>query len=156
MKKERMSLFGIGHKAGIPTLIYLGLAWWLTKLYPNIFNYPNWDLVQAVRVPKGIFLLVAGGVILLFAAGHLVYAYIKNQLAKTGLYHLVANPLYANAVVFLIPGLSLILNSWLVLTASIVLYIIYRYFVPQEYENLKNLYGKEYEDYYKSILIKWL
>lgn len=153
---KKMTIFGIGHKAGLPTIVYLGLAIWLTNLYPNIFSYPIIALIESVRVTKGWVAIGIGLIILVLAAGHLLYAYSKHQLAKTGLYHLVPNPLYANAVVFLIPGLSLILNSWLVLTTSIVLYVLYRRYVGEEYDYLKQEFGKEYEDYYKNIIIKWL
>lgn len=155
-KNKRMSIFGIGHKVGIPTVIYLGAAYYFTNKYPEIFRFPSWDLLQSVRVPKGLFLLGIGLAVLLISAGQLVYAYSKKRLAKSGFYRLVANPLYANAVVFIIPGLSLFLDSWLMLTGSIVLYLLYHHFISEEYQNLKALYGKEYEDYYNSILLKWL
>lgn len=148
-----MTIFGIGHKAGILTVVYLTATLYLSFVFP-IFKFP--PVLDSIREIKGIFLLVAGLIILVVAAAQLIYAYKNKKLAKTGLYRLVANPLYANATVFIIPGIALFVNSWLVLTTSLVLYFLYRKMVVEEYSWLKKTFGKEYEDYYKSILIKWL
>ncbi|NCA75106.1 MAG: hypothetical protein EOM90_02115 [Alphaproteobacteria bacterium] len=44
----------------------------------------------------------------------------------TGPYHYCRNPLYATIILLVIPGLALVVNSWLVLTASLVGYIAFK------------------------------
>jgi protein-S-isoprenylcysteine O-methyltransferase Ste14 len=47
----------------------------------------------------------------------------------------------------IIPALSLILNSWLVLTSSLVGYILFKIFIRTEYNELEKFFGEEYRRY---------
>jgi len=51
--------------------------------------------------------------------------------------------------------LSLILNSWLVLTSSAVLYVLYRLFSRDAEAYLAKLHGKKYEAYRQSVIFKF-
>jgi protein-S-isoprenylcysteine O-methyltransferase Ste14 len=70
-----------------------------------------------------------------------------NRLVTGGSYHLCRNPLYSALILFLVPGLGLILNSWIVLTTSIVGYLLFMKFIHEEEELLERLFGDDYRKY---------
>lgn len=55
--------------------------------------------------------------------------------------------LTVTVVLFIIPALSLLLNSWLVLTSSVVGYLMLKIFISQEYRELEKFFGEEYLKY---------
>ncbi len=65
----------------------------------------------------------------------------------TGTYSLCQNPLYASLILMIIPALSLLLNSWLILTSGIVGFIIFKRFIRQEYAELEKFFGDNYLKY---------
>ncbi len=65
----------------------------------------------------------------------------------TGTYSLCQNPLYASLILMIIPALSLLLNSWLILTSCIVGYIIFKRNIQQEYAELRRFFGESYLQY---------
>jgi protein-S-isoprenylcysteine O-methyltransferase Ste14 len=53
------------------------------------------------------------------------------------------------------PGLALLLDSWLVLTASAVVYALFRVLAPGEDRWLKEKFGARYEEYRRRVLLKF-
>jgi protein-S-isoprenylcysteine O-methyltransferase Ste14 len=49
----------------------------------------------------------------------------------------------------IIPALSLILNSWLVLTSGIVGFILFKLFIKSENYELEKFFGEDYLNYKK-------
>ena len=47
----------------------------------------------------------------------------------------------------MIPALSLMMNSWLVLTSSIVAYIVFKFYIKDEQDELEKVFGEEYLEY---------
>jgi protein-S-isoprenylcysteine O-methyltransferase Ste14 len=50
-------------------------------------------------------------------------------------------------LLFIIPALSLLLNSWLVLASNVVGYIVLKIFIGHEYLELEKFFGEEYLKY---------
>ena len=73
-----------------------------------------------------------------------------------GLYKFVRNPMYAAYLILIIPGISLLFNSWLALTTVILNYVLFSFMVEREYQYLRDKFGKEYEDYLAKVFIKFL
>jgi protein-S-isoprenylcysteine O-methyltransferase Ste14 len=72
-----------------------------------------------------------------------------NKLMTTGAFRYSQNPLYAVMILLLIPGLALVLNSWIVLTASFLAYIIFKKTIHTEYEEMERIFGQDYLNYKK-------
>ena len=51
-------------------------------------------------------------------------AFNRHELATTDWYAIAPNPMFMSYVLFILPGLALLLRSWLVLTTSVVFYIL--------------------------------
>lgn len=126
----------------------------------------SWQLKPVFRiVPDGLsfplsitgFSLFAVGLALSSAASSSVRkAYNEDRLLKTGLYHVFRDPIYLFQTLIAVPGISLMLNSWLVLTTVIPSYIAYCVFVRKEHRYLEEKFGDEYIAYKKTILISFL
>ncbi len=66
------------------------------------------------------------------------------------------NPIYSSSIVFVIPGISLVLNWWPVLLTSVVMYVAQRMFIHAEDNALREKFGRQYEEYRKKVLINFL
>lgn len=78
---------------------------------------------------------------------------MAHKLATDGVFRCCRHPVYASFVVFLVPGIFLILNSWLGLTTPIFMYTILCILVRKEEKYLENVFGVEYVEYKKRVPI---
>ncbi len=65
----------------------------------------------------------------------------------TGGYYLCQNPLYVAIILLIIPAVGLMMNSWLVLTTTVVGYISFKLSIKSEYAEMEKFFGQEYLDY---------
>jgi protein-S-isoprenylcysteine O-methyltransferase Ste14 len=142
---EKLSFYGVGPKIGRVTLPYLAVSIALTVFFPEIFGMGGF-----ARLP----FLIAGGVLILFA---LVFYFStlklmlpgikENRLITGGAYRFCRNPLYSAIILFLIPGIGLAANSWLIITTSLVGFLMFRISVREEENMLERIFGDEYRRY---------
>ena len=143
----KLSPLGIGPKIGIVALPYVAAGIVLTLVYPEIFSFG-----PASKFPlliAGIVVLAVGLVFYAATAKALLKGLKANRLMTTGPFRYCQNPLYAVMILLIVPGLALVLNSWIVLTASIVAYIIFKINIHSEYEEMEKFFGDEYREYRK-------
>ena len=145
---KKLTMMGIGPKIGIVAMPYAALTILLT-----LYFFPTF--VFSIQFAKPI--LIAGTVVT--SIGFLFYIVtvvllmngVKNtKLMTTGTYFLCQNPLYASMILLLIPGLSLLLNSWLILTTSLVAYIMFKINIHTEYAEVEEFFGDSYREYRKT------
>jgi protein-S-isoprenylcysteine O-methyltransferase Ste14 len=142
---EKLTFLGIGPKIGRITLPYLVITIALTILFPAKFAICS-DLREYFLI-AGIVLLVTA-LVFYFTTLRLMLPGIRtNRLITSGAYRLCRNPLYSAIILFLIPGLALLLNSWIIFTASLIGYLVFRKFIYEEEELLERLFGEEYRKY---------
>ena len=142
---EKLSFFGVGPKIGRIVLPYLAVMIFLTIFFPEIFCFGS-DFSQPLMVAGLVLLVIA--LIFYFSTLKLMLPGIKeNRLITTGAYRLCRNPLYAALILFFVPGLALILNSWLILTTSVIAYLVFRKYVHEEEEMLERIFGDEFRKY---------
>jgi len=141
---KKMDFFGIGPKIGRIFIPWLALTIILSSI-SNSFNfYAEWNSGMAI---SGAVLLVFG-LIFYFSSVRLLLSGLKEgKLVTTWTFSLCQNPLYMSFIWFLIPAIALLLNSWLVLTTSIVGFILLKVYVSQEYQVLEETFGEEYLNY---------
>jgi protein-S-isoprenylcysteine O-methyltransferase Ste14 len=141
----KLSLFGIGPRIGRIMLPLLAAAITASILWPQYFWFihprPVWLLVL------GLLVLVIGLVLWISSGRMLIRAVKDTRLMTTGPYMLCRNPLYAAVILFVIPAIGLLMNSWLVLAASVVGYIVFRGLVRKECEEVEKIFGEEYRKY---------
>lgn len=140
-----MSFFGVGPKIAVVLLPWLAASIILSTVMKGTFAFSveNRKLVLIC----GIILMIPGLVFYFSTVKVLLKGLNETKLMTTGAFSLCQNPLYSSICLFIIPALSLILNSWLVLTTSVVGYILFRIYIKSEYTELENFFGQEYLDY---------
>jgi protein-S-isoprenylcysteine O-methyltransferase Ste14 len=107
--------------------------------------------------------LVLGGVLLavgiplwLVSAAQILLFVPKGKLITSGPFAIVAHPLYTSVALLVIPGASLLLDSWLGFVLGYVLYVASRRFAPSEERELTVRFPAEYPAYRKRVLLPWL
>lgn len=148
---QKLPLYGIG-----PRLVFTMAAVAAT----GIILFCNILKIGVLRSPWILIFWIAGGVLIAF--GILIWSVgalrsdmdeniSENRLKTDGIYAWVRNPMYSGWWM-LITGISLMWhNAWLPITLFINWGLMTAVLKNTEEKWLKNLYGKEYEDYCKHV-----
>lgn len=75
----------------------------------------------------------------------------SGVLITEGVYRFVRNPMYAAFIVFIVPGISLILNKPLIIMSSIVMLLVFKMNIHKEEQYLKQRFGLAYQDYMAKV-----
>ncbi|MDP4093253.1 MAG: isoprenylcysteine carboxylmethyltransferase family protein [Bacillota bacterium] len=151
--EKKMSVMGIGHKAGAVILLYLVVVFGLGRIFSPFFRITGTH--YNTLLITGIILIVVGFATNLAAAFTMLKAHKNGKLATKGLYAVFLNPMYTLQLFITVPGLTLLFNSWIVLTTIIAAIITIKVFVKEEEKYLENTFGDEYREYRKRVLIKF-
>jgi protein-S-isoprenylcysteine O-methyltransferase Ste14 len=142
---KTLDFFGAGPKIGRYVL-----PWFASTIIVSIFFKGIFRFVP----PENNGVLVAGIILMVFGLAFyfstvrlLLNGLKQTRLVTNGSYRLCQNPLYSSIILFIIPALSLIMNSWLVLTTSILGYIVFKRCISKEYNDLQDIFGEEYLKY---------
>jgi len=142
---KKLSFLGIGPKIGRIAIPYL-----LVEILLSIFNKELFSYSLQFAGPlfiAGEILMVIGLIFYIFSAKLLLTGLRKTRLMTSGTYYCCQNPLYAGLILMIIPALSLLLNSWLILTTSLVAYLVFRLLINSEYKELESFFGESYTGY---------
>jgi len=146
---QRLSIWGIGPDLAVVSALYGAAALAATLRWPGVFAVQGvpyaWFLVPAV------VLIVVGLPLYAVSVRTMTKAYARKRLVTTGVYAVCRNPIYSVWILLLVPAIALLLRSWLVLTLSLVMYLVVRLRIRKEEENLEALFGQEYLDYKRRV-----
>jgi protein-S-isoprenylcysteine O-methyltransferase Ste14 len=145
---KKLNFLGIGPKIAVVLLPWLTGTIILSSLKPGIFAYTQGN--KTILLITGTALMASGLVFYVSTVRLLLKGLRETRLVKEGPFKICQNPLYSSIILCIIPALSLLLNSWLVLTSSITGYIIFRIFIKNEYKELEKFFGEEYIRYKNS------
>lgn len=147
-KHSGMNIVGQGGKIILFMLPSLIAATWVHINSPRAAALPkSIDFIK----PIGYLLLPLGLLLWGTAIMQLLVGFSKGKLVTTGAYGVVRNPIYSSATFFILPAVALITWTWVYLVASVFLYAGVMIFIGKEEQQLKNAFGKEYEDYLARI-----
>jgi protein-S-isoprenylcysteine O-methyltransferase Ste14 len=145
---KKLNALGIGPKIGMVAIPYLILSIVLT-----VWLKPAFALSENLKSELfiiGIFLFSFGLLFYAITVVLLLKGIKHQQLITTGTYYLCQNPLYASMILMLIPGLGLMMNSWLILSTSMVAWLRYKNHIKIEYVEMEDFFGPKYLDYQRS------
>lgn len=145
--KKANSVFGIGPSLATLTIIYFLAAGIADYLYQPLFKADS--VSSALFYIVGWPLLLVGIVYWYVAIRALLKVFKTGKLCTTGVFGMCRHPLYASFVVFIVPGISLLFHSWLMLSVPVFMYIVFRILIKREERELKVVFGKAYEKYMK-------
>lgn len=151
--EKRMSVMGIGHKAGAVVGGYLVLTVIPSYIFSPLFRITEGSYSTLLMV--GIIMAVVGFSLNLAAAFQMLGAHKKDTLATTGLYRIFLHPMYFFQLCVTLPGVTLLFNSWLVLTTILVGIAAVKLFVKEENNYLETRYGDTYRTYRRKVPIKF-
>jgi protein-S-isoprenylcysteine O-methyltransferase Ste14 len=149
---KKMTEMGVAPLIAGPSFLYLGAAILLHHALFPVFAFtaaPGPALLVA-----GAALIALGLAVLLSSGLRVLTAFRGQRLLTDGFFAVFSNPMYAAYVLAIVPGLALVLNSWLVLTGSAVVYVLFRVLVPGEDRWLRQMFGARYEEYRRRVLVK--
>ena len=136
---------GIGPKIGGIALPWLAISIYFTLKFKNSFIYFEDD--NKILFFFGLALIIIGAIMYIFTVPALLKGLKETKLVTTGTFYLCCNPLYASLILFIFPGISLMMNSWLVLTTSIVAFTLLKTFIKREYGEMEKFFGDDFRKY---------
>jgi protein-S-isoprenylcysteine O-methyltransferase Ste14 len=141
---NKLNFFGVGPKIGKVLLPWLAVTI-ILSCTTSLFIFTPED----TRVLKiaGTILMIFGLVFYFSTVRILLKGLKETRLVTNGAFSLCQNPLYAAILLFIIPALSLLLNSWLVLTSSLIGYFMFKLNIKFEYLELEKFFGEDYKKY---------
>lgn len=144
---KKLNALGIGPKIGMVALPVF-ITTLLLSIYKQELFYVGEKLDQPLWI-IGIILLCIGVVFYGVSVRFLLKGIKTTTLQTGGTYYLCQNPLYAGIILFIVPGVSLVIHTWLILATSIVAYIQFKLNIKSEYKEMEEFFGDAYLDYRK-------
>ena len=150
---RKMTELGVAPLIAVPCFLYLGAA-----IAVHYARFPLFAFASApgpaIRIAGAV--LIAFGLVILLSSGlRVLKAFREQRLLTDGFFAVFPNPMYAAFVLAIVPGLALVLDSWLVLTALAVMYALFRALVPAEDRWLREKFGARYDEYRRRELVKF-
>ena len=100
-----------------------------------------------ILITFAIFLLCIGIPLYIKTFNILKAAYKKQKLITTGLFSICRNPLFAEVIFLIFPGIILFFRSWLLLTIPCFMYVMFKLFINREESLMEEIFGQEYSEY---------
>ena len=145
MTRHKMSIFGVGPWFVLLSAVYTAAAITAKAFHPELLRFPY--LPHWILVLVGIALLVVGIPFFGAALAQLIRGFPKGELFTSGVYATCRHPVYGAWVVFNVPGMVLIANSWIGLLVPVLMYATLRLLVRKEERDLEETFGEAYRRY---------
>ena len=139
-----MKITGQGPRIVRLTIPAILLALFLYVKLPAISVLPEPHELYHVA---GIFLITAGCLLWLTAIIQLLRDFPKGKLVTKGAFAVCRNPIYASYALFIIPGISLLFNTWTGLLPSFAMSVAICTLCKKEESDLERIFGEEFKRY---------
>ena len=143
-----MTFLGVGLKFAILSIIF-GV--------PVLYSHFVWMPHLTIPLPRilsqivGILLLIIGVPIYLTAGITIRRYFDKGELAVKGIYGYIRHPIYGSWIVFIMPGIVLLINSLIGLTIPVFMYVVFKILIVKEDKYLEDKFGEEFFQYKKRV-----
>lgn len=147
--KEKMSRWGVGPIFAFLSISYGMIMLAISRYFDSVSQIPfaPYWLLQIL----GIALILIGIPFFIISVKTVTKAYNADSLVTDGIFRCCRHPLYSSWVVFIVPGIVLLANSWIGLTAPLFMYFLLRKLVTKEEVYLEHVFGSEYLEYKKDV-----
>ena len=140
-----LSMFGVGPWFVALSVLYSALGITARICLPQLFTITL--VPRAWLQGAGIVLILTGLCLFVASLRVLAKGFPQGILFTRGPYAACRHPLYSSWVVFLVPGLGLMVQSWPVLCVTLAMYVTLKVLVRKEEDEMLRLFGQEYQDY---------
>lgn len=146
--KKQMTQWGVGLKFTFISLVYAVV---MVLIYYIFFPTLTIPIPRVLSLVLGIILIVIGVPIFLIPGSTIHKYFNEGKLATKGVFAYFRHPIYGSWIVFIVPGIVLIINSLLGLTVPLFMYVVFRVLIKEEEEYLEKKFGEEYFEYQKKV-----
>ena len=144
--KERLSIFGVGPWFVLVSAIFTGMALWLRSTDPALFAIPA-VIPRWLQLGLGAALLTVGVPFFVWSLVVLNRGFPEGRLFTDGPYRFCRHPVYGCWVVFNVPGIVLLVGTWLGGVVVALMYLTLRVLVRTEERYLARIFGDDYAAY---------
>jgi protein-S-isoprenylcysteine O-methyltransferase Ste14 len=144
-----MSILGIGPLLAIAGGIAALVIILLQRFTGFTLSLPSpWS---AWAVWAGWVLVAIGVFFWITSALAVKRAFGSGCLVTVGVYRISRNPMYAGFILFIVPGLALLLNNLLFIVVSVAMFMAFKLRISREEDSLVAAFGQEYENYRSEV-----
>jgi len=147
-ENHELPFYGVGLKMTLTLVPFIVLLGTLNTIFSPAFQLP---INQIWMIPIGIILIMIGVFIFIKSEILLGKAYRASELLVTGFYGHMRHPMYGSFILLIIPGIIIIINSWILFFIPFIFYIIFRIFIKQEESYCLKKFGEKYTHYKKNV-----
>lgn len=133
-----------------PIIFITTVAYTIPIIIINHFFKPIFEIhfiPNNILIIIAVFLLCVGIPLYLITFKLLKTAYEKQKLITNGTFSTCRNPLFAEVIFLIMPGIILFFNSWLLLSIPCFMYIMFKIFIHKEESLLEEIFGQVYIKY---------
>ena len=143
-----MTSLGVGLKFTMISCVYMAAVLALHFFWLSHFTIP---IPRILSVVFGIFFMTIGIPIYLIS-GLTIHKYFnEGKLATKGIYGYIRHPVYGSWIVFIVPGIVLLINSLIGLTTPFFMYVVFKNLIVKEDKYLEDKFGEEFFRYKKRV-----
>jgi protein-S-isoprenylcysteine O-methyltransferase Ste14 len=146
--KQQMTRWGVGPKF---TFVSLAIAILVFTIHFVWLAHIKFPLPQTLTLILGIVLVIIGIPIYLVPGLTIDRYFKKGELATRGVYSYIRHPIYGSWIVFIIPGLVLLLNSLIGMLVPILMYAGFKIFIVEEDRYLEEKFGQKFVEYKRNV-----
>ncbi|MFH1588962.1 MAG: isoprenylcysteine carboxylmethyltransferase family protein [archaeon] len=147
--QNKITRWGVG-----PKFVLISVIYGMTIL---ILNFTYFSSLRFLLIDKwvniiiGTILILIGVPVFLLPAITIDKYFYKNKLCTTGVYSFIRHPIYGAWISFIVPGIVIIIGSYIGITVPIFMYIVFKILIPKEEKYLEKKFGDEYIEYKKKV-----
>jgi protein-S-isoprenylcysteine O-methyltransferase Ste14 len=142
--KKQMTLIGVGLKFALISVVYTFIIIYLHYMWIPHLSIP---IPRIMTLVLGTLLLIIGIPSYLTAGLSIRKYFHDGKLATTGIYAYFRHPIYGSWIVFIMPGIILLLNSLIGLSIPIFMYVLFKILIVKEDKYLEEKFGDEFIEY---------
>ncbi len=146
MSKERLSIFGVGPWFVLLSAVFTVAALWTRSLDPVLFAIPA-VIPRWLQLGLGAALLAVGLPFFVWSLVILNRGFPEGRLFTEGPYRFCRHPVYGCWVVFNVPGIILLVGTWLGFIVVALMYVTVRVLARTEERFLARTFGDQWEAY---------
>jgi len=143
-----MTFLGVGLKLTLISFFFTATIFTVHFLWMSHLSIPIPRIITQVL---GILLVTTGVPIYLISVKTIFKYFHEGKLATKGTYAFFRHPLYAAWIVFIVPGIILLINSLIGLIVPVFIYGVFKIFIGEEDKYLEEKFGDEFLEYKKRV-----
>ncbi len=144
-----MTFWGVGPKYTLYSAMYCIFIVTLSRYLDPYFKITL--IPYGMLATIGIILIIVGLPFYIISLITIKRAYKAERLVTDGTFGMCRHPVYSAWIIFFVPGIMLLINTWIGLTAPILMYFLIQMFANEEEIYLENTFGKDYLVYKERI-----